>query len=177
LTTKHVATVPVTDEMLADALALKPRVYVPAAVGIEPRTAWDALRSARALLAEEGRWARFCYFASSHEATPDDPYCGSWSACAVGALQLVTMGVQYQQGWGKWRPLEDDYVPPFDVVTPEERRRYAIYTEALALLDTAAEVCAGGKGAAGAISFNDTWATNLHDVLDMYDVAIAQAAA
>lgn len=176
-----------TDEMLKDKVPIPigSKVYVPAEIGREPESAGDALRSAKALLAEEGRWARFCYFASSHEATIDDPYCGSWSACAVGALQLVTLGVQYRPGWQQWRPIEDDHLPFPEILVGQDElprwiERHRIYTEALEHLDeAAAEIATGGNRTypPGAISFNDTWATDREDVLAMFDVAIAKAAA
>lgn len=49
----------------------------------------------KAILQEEGRWMK------GEEYRPDtaavetgDPYCGSWRACAVGAVSVCTTGVE-----------------------------------------------------------------------------------
>lgn len=152
-------------------------VYVPAEIGREPETAADALCSAQALLREEGRWGKFIYYERSQlDYSPtDDPYCGSWKACAVGALQLVTMGLHYQPGAMRWRPLEDGLA----FITDADRsgsygQRIAVYEQALALLDKAASNL--GDPVGNAIYYNDRDARTRDEVLYMFDVAIGIAA-
>lgn len=71
-----------------DTKVIIPRV---ALYGRKPRTPGEALRQARALLAEEGQWAQGHFF---EDGDPEDAYeassCGSWSACSMGAIGLVT---------------------------------------------------------------------------------------
>lgn len=167
-----------------DAPEYTPRVYVPAEIGREPENAWDALRSAQALLREEGRWGKFIYYERSQvDYSPtDNPYCGSWKACAVGALQLVTMGLQYRPALRAWRPLEDGLVFVGDdrIATHEEAlaqlgtQRFAIYEGALALLNEAALKL--GDPVGNAIYYNDRDVRTRDEVLYMYDVAIGMAA-
>lgn len=159
-----------------DAPQGSPRVYVPAEIGHEPKTAIEALRSAQALLREEGRWGKFVYYESQAAWDPsDDPYCGSWRACAVGALQLVTLGLRYRPDLVSWRPLEDGL--PF-ISDPDrigvDGERVAIYAEALAALDKAAFKL--GDPVGSAIYYNDRDARTRDEVLYMYDIAIGIAA-
>lgn len=88
------------------------RVYVPEAIGAEPTTVEDALRSAHAMLDEEGRWAQHVFYnnaASDTDEYADNPWCNGWGTCAVGALQCVTLGV--------YRHEMPDYTKPYDHAT------------------------------------------------------------
>ncbi len=59
--------------------------------GPEPTTPYEALVQARDFLAEEGQWVTGTMF---RDGDPKEAYeksfCGSWSACSMGALGLVT---------------------------------------------------------------------------------------
>lgn len=59
--------------------------------GDVPTTGVEALIQAHAFLAEEGQWARGSWF---RDGDPKEAYetsaCGSWQACSMGALGLVT---------------------------------------------------------------------------------------
>lgn len=68
------------------------RPYVPEGHAI-PTTALEALKAARELLAEEGRWVSGHWFQNAHpEVDPEDPFCNSWAVCAQGAIGVVTVG-------------------------------------------------------------------------------------
>lgn len=68
--------------------------------GPKPKTGVEALRQAHALLKEEGRWCTGELFTDGDPAKvfKNGSLCGAWSACAAGALGMVTgeleIGVQ-----------------------------------------------------------------------------------
>lgn len=70
--------------------------------GPKPRSVRQALIQAHAFLAEEGQWIRGNFF---QDGDPKEAYekaqCSSWSACAMGALGLVTgeMQVKVRKDW------------------------------------------------------------------------------
>lgn len=74
-----------------------PKVYVPE--GYEaPKTVLDALKCGRAILSQEGRWAQGSEFDTDTPVSNPDPFCGSWTACAIGAIAMCTMGVDVRNG-------------------------------------------------------------------------------
>lgn len=59
--------------------------------GPKPRSAVQALVQAHAFLSEEGQWIQNEWFADGDPAEAyEKSACGSWRACAMGALGLVT---------------------------------------------------------------------------------------
>lgn len=73
---------------LNDTKVIVPRI---ATYGPKPRNAHQALKQARAFLAEEGQWVAGAWF---KDGDPKEAYekaeCGSWQACSMGAIGLVT---------------------------------------------------------------------------------------
>lgn len=76
--------------------------------GPRPQDPHAALTQARDLLAEEGRWCTGSLFQDGDErvAFENGSLCGSWQACAFGAIALVTgeMPIRVTKQW-----YEDDY--------------------------------------------------------------------
>lgn len=70
--------------------------------GPKPRSARQTLIQAHAFLAEEGQWINGAFF---QDGDPEEAYetaqCSSWSACAMGALGLVTgeMPISVTKEW------------------------------------------------------------------------------
>lgn len=80
-------------------------VYVPEGHEGLPATVADVLERSAALLDEEGRWTRCTWLRATNMEHPDyreDPYCNGWSACADGALRLVTAGVIWSEHNDQW---------------------------------------------------------------------------
>lgn len=59
--------------------------------GPKPKNPQDALIQARELLRQEGQWAKGHFFQDGDaQEAYDSAACGSWTACAMGAVGLVT---------------------------------------------------------------------------------------
>src|SRR5687768_9433478 len=87
------------------------RVIIPRVTdfGRPPKTAYQALRQARDLLADENRWTTGEYFDDGDaEEVFEDRFCGSWQVCAMGALGLVTgeMPVSVTKQWSEFTDEE-----------------------------------------------------------------------
>jgi len=127
--------------------------------GRKPRTALAALKQARAFLVAEGkqRWVKGTEFRTPNTAkTPfrtDDPLCGSWKVCSIGAVALVTGDMEVHHCGVN--------VLPSDTVSPT-------YTDAVKFLDRAA-------GPGGIVMANDRGITKRKDVIRYFDQAIALA--
>lgn len=70
--------------------------------GKKPRSARQALIQAHAFLAEEGQWIKDEFFRDGDaQEAYEKAACNSWSACAMGALGLVTgeMPVKVRREW------------------------------------------------------------------------------
>lgn len=119
------------------------KAYIPPTFGKKPETPQEALLSAAALLEEEGRWNQGTWFDHHNpnmDEYRDDPYCNSWSACADGALQIVTIGLAKHEAFADvviWDSLTDGaYLEPYErdeSVKPEMK----LYSEAKDLLTNA----------------------------------------
>lgn len=88
--------------------------------GPKPKTPYQALRQAHDLLQEEGRWVAGSMFDDGDpaEAFKDPASCGNWSACAMGALGLVTgempVSVVREPTFTHWKS-DDGYNYDWDV--------------------------------------------------------------
>jgi hypothetical protein len=146
--------------------------------GRKPRNAVAALKQARDFLVEEGQqhWAKGAVYGdinpsktreinSQRPTNPDDPLCGNWGVCAVGAVALVTGDLE-QQGKSHvtvcHRPSR--FYPPVGSLP-----RSAVYDEAVNLLDEVAE--AAGHGSI--IDINDDRHTTRKRVIAYFNKAIA----
>src|SRR5688572_10401918 len=96
-------------------------LYVPEGFEGEPVDALDVLKRAKALLEEEGRWCTGNdWGANLKQRKQNDPFCGNWTACARGAVALVSIGVEKvnpsSDAWLLGLPVEPAYdegdVPP-----------------------------------------------------------------
>lgn len=65
-------------------------IYTPAGFTGPPQTVKEALEQGRAVLEEEGRWCQ----GDEVNTDGDKPFCGSWQACAVGAVAVCLLGVE-----------------------------------------------------------------------------------
>jgi len=147
--------------------------YVPAAFGHEPATTAEVLEAAACLLEEEGRWAKNVWF---HHHNPmddeyiDNPFCNGWSACADGALQLVSIGVFRRTDEPVWFSsaayatyLDDD----------DNRDRRDLYHDAHRILCRTIEKRTGEWGAV--TRFNDAKSTTREMVVETIRAAAAAA--
>lgn len=123
--------------------------YVPPAFGREPTTPAEALEAAACVLEEEGRWVQSEWF---HHRDPDNaeyadnPFCNGWSACADGALQLVTIGAfRRREAFEGWF-ISSVYGYYFN--DPEGRKHYELYRQAREVIDRSVHT--------GLTRFNDT---------------------
>lgn len=181
------------------AMDLPRRVYVPAAIGHEPTTVAEALRSAHALLDEEGRWAQHVFYDNKAAGTDeyiDNPYCNGWGTCAIGALQCVTLGVErferpnylspFDHDAGSWQTCHlwqapekysgfiDGYATDDEWAALDGRER--IYVEAHNLLDIIAAEGAADRGTFDSvIGLNDHPDTTRADVLEVFRLAAERA--
>jgi hypothetical protein len=127
--------------------------------GRKPRTARAALVQARNLLAEEGRWVKGTAVMNEHALVSDGPTCGSWGACAVGALGLVT---------GNYEPIRDhDGAIWFEFHSDTND----VYRAAEHVL----HVVAREGGHTSIVALNDAAGTTRDDVLGAFDKAIELA--
>lgn len=146
-----------------------------------PTTPLEALKAGRAVLEEEGRWCQGDEFdANSERKNAKDPFCGNWQACAVGAVGLVTLGVE---------PRVYYYNPKF-ITEPSPRdggevtacdywslNRVAlddgalgIYNEACRYLDMA--TAAEADYYDSVVEYNDSEEGTREDILRVFDYAI-----
>lgn len=148
--------------------------FIPEGFEGEPVDEVDALKRARAVLEEEGRWIRGDWYQNDHpEVDPEDPFCNDWTVCAEGAVLMVTVGAARKPGWGVWGWV----LPQEDRLTRERRREQSrLYESCLKLLVRAARVRWPELGYENANSFNDSTACSTQtDVLAWFDDAIALA--
>lgn len=149
--------------------------------GRKPTTGYQALRQARDLLAEEGR---FCKMALFRDGSPESAYrdpqaamCGDWQACSVGALGLVTgvlqpavmyirdaIGNRYEDWYG-W---EDLWV---NNTTPAFNEAMELLAEAIAQHEKANLSYISADGVV--YRYNDSKRTTRDDVLARFDEAMA----
>lgn len=152
------------------------RPYIPEGYDGEPVDEVDALKRARALLAEEGRWMQGDWFQNDHpEVDPEDPFCNDWRACAEGAVLMVTVGAvrpPRQRRW-LWK------LPRDHRLTRERRREQSrIFEACLKLLVAAGRDRWPTMGhVKQASTFNDSTQAcrSRVDVLAWFDDAIALA--
>jgi len=70
-------------------------LYIPEGFDRPPETVVEALTMGLAVLREDGRWVqRELYVNPRPEEDPSTPYCNGWGACAIGGLQVVTVGLR-----------------------------------------------------------------------------------
>lgn len=137
--------------------------------GRKPRNAVEALKQARDFLVAEGQdhWTKGTEMEVKSDVLlerkfdPEDPACGKWGVCAIGALALVTgdMEVVIEQYDG-----EQPYA--YQGINAEVG---SVYYDAEDLLDEAA----GGS----IVSLNDTPGTKRATVIKQFDKAIEIAKA
>jgi hypothetical protein len=145
--------------------------------GRKPRNAVAALKQARDFLIEEGQqhWAKGAVYGdinpsktreinSQRPTNPDDPLCGNWGVCAVGAVALVTGDLE-QQGKSHVTVCHRSsaWAPAGSLA------RSAVYDAAVNLLDEVAE--AAGHGSI--IDINDDRHTTRKRVIAYFNKAIA----
>lgn len=73
--------------------------------GPKPKTAFQVLRQAHDLLAEEGKWVAGTYFRDGDaQEAYEASSCGSWQACAMGAIGLVNgdMTISVTRDWTEY---------------------------------------------------------------------------
>lgn len=131
--------------------------------GRKPRTALAALKQARQFLVDEGKdhWCKGTEFTGKRKNTvapvtdPDNPLCGNWGVCAIGAVELVA---------GDLFVDDEGYVS----------RSYTVpvVADAIDLLNDATK--ASGKGH-WVYEFNDKRTTKRADVIRLFDKAIEMA--
>lgn len=132
--------------------------------GRKPRNAVEALRQARDFLVAEGKdhWIKGSEMTVPNNVLldrkfdPEDPACGKWGVCAIGAVALVTgdMQVTVEQYNGE-QPYSYEEVAP---------RPSSAYLDAVSWLDEAA----GGD----IVSLNDTKGTKRQAVIKRFNEAI-----
>lgn len=141
-----------------------------------PENSFEAIKRARAVIADEARWTQ----GTEHRGLngKDDPFCGSWRACAIGAVGLVTIGLvnantDPSSDWCSWGYGLDE-IRPHDNEDPEEQKYAGIYRQSIDLLDRVARV----KHGQGIVGVNDRdsygWSSKAQtrqDVLDIFQHA------
>lgn len=129
--------------------------YVPAAYGKTPETPSEVLEAAACVLEEEGRWAQGTWFKHhdpTHEEYKENPYCNGWSACADGALQVVTTGAYRRPYLSAAAPFWFvSGISPAYLDDDNGRKAYALYTDAVDIADRYLNT----QGVGGLISLND----------------------
>lgn len=146
----------------------------------EPQTPLEALRLAKALLEQEGRWLKGSVYTNQDEDgyemyRTSTPYCGNWKVCATGAVFAVTIGLSRAKS-GYWGPLAAPLtstshqlyrttVDLLNSVTPQDDRQAifepiagAPFTDVVWIQD-----------------YNDYERTTLADILAVFDAAILKA--
>lgn len=153
------------------------KVLVPYPYKTEPKTVMDALARGKQVLKNEANWVKGTEHVigggacSVNSKTADDPFCGSWAACARGAVSLVTRGVVKQDmpsvGKVAWN-APDEFSTEFKG-DPKFKQAQGLYEAAERFLDIAA--VARGRGSS-IVSLNDSDLTTRQDVLDTFDTAM-----
>lgn len=163
--------------------------YLPAGYS-DPTNVVEALRAAKAVLEEEGRWCK----GDELDAAPQDtdsnatagPFCGSWQACAVGAVGVVTTGTYLVPNsvggysWyiysspadSPWRTLYLDAVNALDRATLMATEKHPSEYDTSDELEYEYEEDGSFESV---VELNDHDDTTLSDVLHIFDVAIADA--
>lgn len=145
--------------------------------GPKPETPLEALKQARALLAEEGHWVQGTEFRRTDDKPldPQAPLCGSWGVCAIGAVGMVAGCMTANKfprvlGGSSWYAAIDESDP--------------VYKEAVKLLDRTVEgltyTYEGFMGSEqaeydGIVEYNDDSGRTRDEVLAKFDEAIALA--
>lgn len=132
--------------------------------GRKPRNAVEALRQARDFLVAEGKdhWLKGTEMEVEGDVLlerkfdPEDPACGKWGVCAIGALALVTgdMEIVVEQ-------FDDKKPYAVEQINPED---HSAYHDAVYWLDEAA----GGD----IVSLNDAPGTKRVTVIKRFNEAI-----
>lgn len=142
--------------------------YVPNGFYDRPKSVLQVLRQARAVLVEDGRWAREFDFRSAGYCKadgeqPKSPFCGDWRACARGVVQILTFGASKVSDTNRWKRRTS-------ALRDGDR---TLYDAAMLALKKASQDVAGvASGAYDIVSFNDAYDTRLDDVLKAFDLAI-----
>lgn len=133
--------------------------------GRKPRNAVEALRQARELLATEPkRWRKGYEFGFGKDGgipvkkfNPDAPLCGNWGVCSIGAVGLVTDGLQF---------CEAEFESSREVYA-QMVYSSPLVNQAISLLDEVSDD--------SIVEFNDREGVKRKDVLKQFDKAIALA--
>lgn len=155
--------------------------YLPPGFDV-PTSELQALQAARAIIAQDGRWCQGTEF-DADTPTTKNPYCGNWQVCAVGAVRLVTMGVEEREHnltHEKWWDVAFDRGPS----TPEQK----LFESTCNRLHEATVLYTSGREAEAAlyetgeiqyhpiyesvVDKNDDAETKLDEMLDIFDLAI-----
>lgn len=158
------------------------KVLVPYPFKSEPKTVHDALRRGRKVLEDEARWVKGSEHVingnsacSIDSKQGDDPFCGSWTACARGAVSLVTRGLVQQGTYGHkifWKAADtSDFA--FLKKDKKAQRAQALYEAAEKALDLAV---VARNGHNNVVQLNDDSATTRTEVLAIFDTAIKMMA-
>lgn len=160
------------------------RVYLPDGFDTVPTTPVEALKAARGVLEEEGRWCQGAWYQNEHpDLDPSDPFCNSWSACAQGAVAVVVYGATCYQGGGSgdgtWNILEGAVLGGSEscwsyLRTPDEE---ALYELANDFLEEAGRLIWPESEGTTVPGYNDDWCKSRKDVLAWFDKAIQLAEA
>lgn len=162
------------------------QVLVPHPYKSEPKTVLDALLRGRKVLEDEKRWTKNTEHiiggngnrCSIDSDQAQDPYCGSWTACARGAVSLVTRGVVQVKptatsGYGsksvRWTAADPDDSDTKLKSDAKAVKADALYRAAEKVLDLAVVVSNGHETIVG---LNDGTYTKRDQVLEAFDVAI-----
>jgi hypothetical protein len=160
--------------------------FLPEGFETAPTNGLEALRQARQVLVDEGRWMTGDWFHNEHpEVDPEDPFCNSWAVCAEGAVAVVACGtVHTHNGWESASSVLDGgscYLTPADDPWGGRLFRFpeqdsAIYKEALRYLRKAGELLTGSvRTAVHNYNDSDRIINTRTQVLAWFDVAIALA--
>lgn len=132
--------------------------------GRKPRNAVEALRQARDFLVAEGKdhWIKGSEMEVKSDVLlerkfdPEDPACGKWGVCAIGAVALVTGDMQVTvEQYGDEKPYAYEEVAP---------SRSSVYHDAISALD--------GVAGGDIVSLNDAKGTKRVTVIKRFDEAI-----
>ncbi len=154
-------------------------IYTPEGFTGPPTTVKEALQQGRAVLEEEGRWCQGDEFDSSG----DEPFCGNWQACAVGAVAVTLLGVERYTN-----PSGNQY---WRVATKAQPELHSLYISTIDALDNAtAELYEGielpqgpfdqdalpeYEPFYGVVDKNDAYSTTREEVIAVFDAAIESA--
>lgn len=108
------------------------QLFLPEGFTQQATTVVEALKQAKGVLLDEHRWNQGHWFENPEpEVDPDNAYCNSWTACAMGAVGVVTVGcfreVEYvdeenKPVWTQWQ---------FDEIEADDNNLYVRANEVL----------------------------------------------